>query len=133
MIKSIVIKVFRLTDITDRILKAKKSQKKMDDEHWQEKLVDEIHKIQLDHQLEIIELESKISMCNDTIKEYRNREKLLVNQEYENKKFAKENAYTANKISSKLEDFGLEIYKIIGEVKGIRDEADNNKLRIEKK
>ena len=47
MIKSIVIKVFRLTDITDRILKAKKSQKKMDDEHWQEKLADEIHKIQL--------------------------------------------------------------------------------------
>jgi hypothetical protein len=39
----------------------------------------------------------------------------------------------ATKIAMKVEEFGLKILDIVGEMKGIKDEAENNKKRIEAK
>jgi cell shape-determining protein MreC len=113
--------------------KSKERQKKLDEKYWGEKLEDALSHQKREHELEIQEKNAEISMLQDTIKSYKQREKELDTREYMIKKNAKENSFMATKIASKVEDFGIAVLGIVGEMKGVREDAEKNKLRIESK
>jgi len=131
--KLLIIKLFRLTDLTDMLKKSKERQKRLDEKYWKEKLEDALSHQKREHELELQEKNAEISMLQDIIKSYKQREKELDNREYLIKKNAKENSFMATKIASKVEDFGIAVLGIVGEMKGVREDAENNKLRIESK
>jgi hypothetical protein len=133
MFKKLLIKIFRLNDISAMILKAKKKQKQLDEQYWTEKMEDSIEHLKREHSLELQEKDAQISMLEDKIKTYKSLEKELATKEYTLKKEAKENAFMATKIALKVEEFGLRVLDIVGEMNGVKDDAENNRKRIEQK
>jgi len=131
MMKRLVIKIFKLDDISDMIYKSKRRQKELDDKFWKEKLQDGLDHLKREQLLELQEKDAQISMLNEQVNEYKKRERDLDKKEYFIKKQSKENSHMATKLNSKIEDFGISIMKIAGEMKGIRAEAEEHKLKIE--
>jgi hypothetical protein len=131
--KLLIIKIFGLTDISDKLKKAKENQKKLDEKYWKEQLEETILHLNREHELELQEKDATIAMLEDKVKTYKARETELNNREYTVKKEAKENAFMATSISMKVEDFAMKILDVVGEMKGVKDEAENNRKRIEKK
>jgi len=130
MVKKFIIKLFMLTDINDMILQGKKKQKHLDEKFWKEKLQDNTIHLNREHSLEIQELQAQISMLEDSIKVYKSKAKEVENKEYENRKCAKKNSFVATKMSTQIEDFAMSIMSIVGKMKGIKEEAEKNKLEI---
>ncbi len=133
MFKKLIIHLFDLNDIKDMLLKAKNNQKKLDDRYWFEKLQENEERLKREHELEIQEYQAQISMLRDQVNDYKNRERELDKKEFWLKKQTKENSFMATKIASKVEDFGLNVMKIVGEMKGIKQEAEDHKIKIESK
>lgn len=133
MFKKLIIHLFDLDDIKDMLLKAKNNQKKLDDRYWSEKLQENEERLKREHELEIQEYQAQISMLQDQVNDYKNRERELDKKEFWLKKQTKENSFMATKIASKVEDFGLNVMKIVGEMKGIKQEAEDHKVKIESK
>lgn len=133
MFKKLIIHLFDLDDRKDMLLKAKNNQKKFDDRYWSEKLQENEERLKREHELEIQEYQAQISMLQDQVNDYKNRERELDKKEFWLKKQTKENSFMATKIASKVEDFGLNVMKIVGEMKGIKQEAEDHKIKIESK
>jgi len=129
-IKKIIIHICKLDSISDMLSVAKENQKKLDEKYWSQKLNHTIEQLKYKHQLEIQEKDAQIAELESIILSLKNKEKELAKQEYFIKKQTLENFYFANKITSKIEDFALSIMSIVGEIKGIKDEAEKNKLKI---
>ncbi len=132
MIRKFIIRIFKLTDISDLLLKTKKNQKKMDDIYWSAKLQDREEKLTRFFELERQELTAQIDMLNQQISDYRKREKDLCQREFLIKKQGKFNLYMASRLDSKVEDFGKAILSIVGEIKGIKDEVSTNRIRVDR-
>ena len=133
MFKKLIIKLFKLNDISGMILQGKKRQKQLDEKYWKEKIEDITLHLNREHDLELQEKDATISMLEDTIASYKSREKELANREHETKRCSKENSFMASKISSQVDEFGMAIMRIVGNMKGIKEEAEKNKQRIEQK
>jgi len=133
MFKKFLVSLFSLKDIQDMLLKAKIQQKKLDEHYWKEKLQDIVERLNRERELDVQEFMAQITMLGDQIEDYKKREKELDKKEYNLKKQAKDNSFMATKIALKVEDFGLKILDIVGEMKGIRSEAEEHKLKIENK
>lgn len=133
MIKKLVIKLFKLNDLSDILFKAKQQQKTLDEKYWKEKMSDREEHLNRERELELQELYAQISMLEDKLKVYKAREKELDSKEYMIKREAKEQAFMATKIALKVDDFGLKILGIVGEMKGIKDDAELNRKRVEQK
>jgi hypothetical protein len=133
MMERLFIKLFPQSDISVMLRKSKENQKQLDDKYWKEQLDEALAHRDREHELELQEKDAEISMLKDIIKTYKTREKEFNLREFEIKKNAKENSHTAARIASKVEDFGLAVMNIVGEMKGVREDADKNKTRIENK
>ena len=133
MFKKIIVKVFGLTDIKDMILQGKKSQKDLDEKYWKEQLKDLKLSLNREHQLELSEKDAQISMLEDSVKYYKSREKELDSREHQMKLQVKDNYFVATEIASSMEDVGLTIMGFVGKIQGIKNKANDHKLRIEKK
>jgi len=133
MIKKLVIKIFKLNDISDILIKARQFQKKLDDKIWTEKIKNILEKIKMEHKLEIQELESQMTLLKDQLLECKKFEKELNKKDFHVRIQAKDNALIATRIAQKVEDFGMNVMKIVGEMKGVREEAEEHKIKIEQK
>lgn len=131
MLTKLVIKLFGLTDISDKLIEAKQHQKQIDEKYWKEKLFDLEEKLKRVHALEVQEYKAQLEMKAEQLKEYKKKEKELDRKEYHLKIQARENAHMAFKISSKVEDFGNAVIKIVGEMKGVKKEVEDYKELIE--
>jgi hypothetical protein len=133
ILKKFIVKIVGLSDISDMILSSKKKQKQLDERFWTEKIQEIKLHLNREHSLELQEKDAQIIMLEDSIKAYKEREKELNSREYNAKRQAKDNSHMAIKIRSKVEEFGLAVMSIVGEFKGIQEEAESNKLKIEQK
>jgi len=133
MFTKLILKIFKLHDISEKLIKAKQQQKRVDDKYWSEKLADFEEKMKREHELEIQEYQAQIEILNQKLKDYKKREKDIDTREYYLRKQANDNTLMATKITSKVEDFGMAIIKIVGEMKGIKKEVEDHKVKIEGK
>jgi len=133
MFKKFVVKFFGLTDISDMILQGKKTQKELDERYWKERLADLRLSLNREHQLELSEKDAQISMLEDSVRGYKAREKELDSREHKMKLQVKDNSFVVTKISSAVDDLSMTISSFVGTMRGIKSEADEHKLRIEKK
>jgi hypothetical protein len=131
MMKKLIIKLFRLKDISGLLIEAKKQQQKLDAKFWIERMKDKEEKLKNEHELEIQDYISQIALLDDQIEDFKKREKELDRKDFAVRKQSKENAFIATKIATKVEDFALSVMKIVGEMQGVKNEAQEHKLRIE--
>ena len=66
------------------------------------------------------------------INNLKQNEKELNQKEYFIKKQTLENIYFINKIASKIENFSINLMPIVGEIKGINDEIEQQKKKLNK-
>jgi hypothetical protein len=130
MTKKLIIKLFKLHDISSMLVQAKEKQRQLDKKYYDQELEEELFRLKTKHSLDLQEKDATITLLEEKIKTYKQREKELDNKEYSIKKDAKENAFMATKISIKVEEFALKIMDIVGDMKGIEAEADSHKKRI---
>ena len=78
MFTKIILRIFKLNDISEKLIKAKQQQKKVDDKYWSEKLIDLKEKLKREHELEIQEYQAQIEILNQKLKDYKKREKILI-------------------------------------------------------
>jgi len=133
MLKKIIIKIFRLKDISALLIKARLSQKKLDEKYWTERLEEQAEQLNNEHELELQELQSQITLLQDQIADYKKRERELDKKDFYVRTQAKEGALIATRVSSKTAEFGMCIMNLVGEMQGIKDEAEKHKIRVESK
>jgi len=133
LFKKFMVRILGLSDISDMILSSKKRQKQLDEKYWTEKIQEIKLHLNREHSLELQEKDAQIAMLEDSIRSYKGREKELDSREYNTKRQSKDNSFMATRISSQVEELGLMIMKFVGEMKGIKDDAEFNKLKIESK
>ena len=133
MFKKIIVKIFGLSDIRDMILQGKRRQKDLDEKYWKERLADLKLSLNREHQLELSEKDAQISMLEESVRGYKIREKELDSREHKMKLQVKDNSFVVTKISSAVDDLSMTINGFVGTMRGIKSEADDHKLRIEKK
>ncbi len=133
MIKTWVIKIFKLEDISELLLKSKQKQKALDNRYWKEILDENINRLNREHALELQEKDAQISMLNQHIDTYKQREKEVDQKEFNARKQVKQNYAVAINMSSVIQEFGENINKMFGKMQGIKDSVTKNKLEIEEK
>jgi hypothetical protein len=131
MFKKIVIKVLKLNNISDLLLKAKQKQKAVDDKYWKEVLQKEKASIQQEYDLELQEKDSTICMLEDHLASYKKREKEISAEAYKAKKQIKENFFVVGSVVTKMKDFNNNVNAIYGEMLGIRDSVDRQRKKLE--
>lgn len=133
MIKTWVIKIFKLEDISELLLKSKQKQKALDNRYWKEILDENINRLNREHALELQEKDAQISMLDQHIDTYKQREKEVDQKEFNARKQVKQNYAVAINMSSVIQEFGENINKMFGKMQGIKDSVTKNKLEIEEK
>ena len=137
-VRKTIIKLFKLYNISDEALKdyvskATERQKRLDEKYWKERINEEIDSIQREHDLELHEKNTEISMLENKLQQFRKVKTEIEKKSYNNKKQARDNLSIAIRMASKTEDVALALLNTLGEIKGIKDEAENNKILIESK
>lgn len=137
-VRKTIIKLFKLYNISDEALKdyvkrATDRQQKLDEKYWKERINEEIDSIQREHDLELHEKNTEISMLENKLQQFRKVKTEIEKKSYNNKKQARDNLSIAIRMASKTEDVALALLNTLGEIKGIKDEAENNKILIESK
>ena len=137
-IRKTIIKLFKLYNISDEALKdyvskTTERQKRLDEKYWKERINEEIDSIQREHDLELHEKNTEISMLENKLQEFKKVKTEIEKKSYVNKKQARDNLSIAIRMASKTEDVALALLNTLGEIKGIKDEAENNKILIESK
>ena len=133
LIKKILIKFFKLDDITDLLKESKKTQRKEDTKYWRDRIEDFEIRLNRKHQLEIQDYLSKIFLLEDDLKNLKNRERKLNDKEYVVKTISKENTLMAVRLSSKIGEFIDTVMGITGEFNGLKDDAETHQKKIEGK
>lgn len=132
-IQKLAIRVFRLQDIKNLILNSKQKQKDLDEKYWKEILQEKIDRLNRDHQLELQEKDAQISMLNQHIDTYKQREKEIDQKEFNARKQVKQNYAVALNIVSEMKDFNDSVNRMYGKMLGIQDTVVKHKSRIEEK
>lgn len=133
MFKLFIIKIFGLTDISDILKRSKEKQKKEDKKFWEEKLHNELDRLNREHSLELQEKDATISMLEDTITDYKSRVKEVEQKEFKAKKQIKENHFVVKNVIDNMHEFTENINKVYGKMIKISDSVEQHKLRIEQK
>lgn len=131
MIKKLAIKMFKLNNISDILLKAKQKQKSIDDKYWKEILDEEVIKISQSHELDLQEKDSTIAMLQDHLASYKKREKEISAKDYLAKKQIKENFFVVSSVVSKMKEFNTSVNNVFGEMLGIKDVVDKQRKKLE--
>ena len=137
-IKKIIIKIFRLYNLSEEALKdyvnnATNRQKKLDEKYWRIKIHEELENLQREHELDLHEKDNEISVLEEKLKDLKKKKKEIAVKEALIKRQARENLSVAVRIASKTEDIALALLNTLGEIKGVKDEAEMNKQQIENK
>lgn len=136
MIRKKIIKLFKLYDISgealkDYVTKATDRQRKLDEKYWTIKIHEELENLKREHELDLHEKDNEIAVLQEKLRDLKKRKKELDIKEVKIKTQARNNLSVAVRISSKAEDLALALLNTIGEIKGIKDEANTNKQQIE--
>ena len=131
MFKKLIIKIFRLNEINDLLIKSKQQQKAVSDKYWKEVRQDEVDCLNRNHLLELQEKDACITMLEEQIKMLKQRERDVDALHFKSKKQIKENYAVSHSIATKIWDFSQMITSIYGELRGITDAVADNKKRIE--
>lgn len=132
-IQKLAIKIFKLNDIRSLLFNSKQKQKELDEKYWKEILQEKIDRINRDHQLELQEKDAYISMLNQHIDSYKQREKEVNQKEFLSKQQIKQNYSVALNIVSEMKDFNDSVNRMYGKMLGIQDTVVKHKSRIEEK
>lgn len=132
-IQKLAIRVFRLQDIKNLLLNSKQKQKDLDEKYWKEILQEKIDRLNRDHQLELQEKDAQISMLNQHIDSYKQREKEVDQKEFSARQQIKQNYSVALNIVSEMKDFTDSVNRMYGKMLGIQDTVVKHKSRIEEK
>lgn len=132
-IQKLAIRVFRLQDIKNLLLNSKQKQKDLDEKYWKEILQEKIDRLNRDHQLELQEKDAHISMLNQHIDSYKQREKEVDQKEFSARQQIKQNYSVALNIVSEMKDFNDSVNRMYGKMLGIQDTVVKHKSRIEEK
>lgn len=132
-IQKLAIRVFRLQDIKNLLLNSKQKQKDLDEKYWKEILQEKIDRLNRDHQLELQEKDAQISMLNQHIDSYKQREKEVDQKEFSARQQIKQNYSVALNIVSEMKDFNDSVNRMYGKMLGIQDTVVKHKSRIEEK
>lgn len=132
-IQKLAIRVFRLQDIKNLLLNSKQKQKELDEKYWKEILQEKIDRLNRDHQLELQEKDAQISMLNQHIDSYKQREKEVDQKEFSARQQIKQNYSVALNIVSEMKDFNDSVNRMYGKMLGIQDTVVKHKSRIEEK
>lgn len=133
MIKRIVIKLFKLHDIADLLLKSKQKQKRLDDDYWKDVLKENIDRLNREHELELQEKDAQISMLNQHIESYKQREKEIDKKEFQAKSQIKQNSFVMRSASDFMKEFAESINIIYGRMDKLKETVDKQKKAIEEK
>ena len=133
IIRKVIIKLFTLDDITDLIISAKQKQKQVDDKHWHDIMQENEKRLQREYSLELQEKDSTISMLEQHIQMFKDKEKEMSKKEFLVRKQVKANYNVAQGIVSQLDEFNKNVAKIYGEIAGLKDNAELHKKKIENK
>jgi hypothetical protein len=138
MIRKKIIKLFKLYDISGEALKeyvqkATDRQKKLDEKYWTIKIHEELESLKREHKLDLHEKDSEILELEEKLKDFKKRKKGLDIKEAKIKEQARNNLSVAVRISSKAEDLEFALLNTLGEMRGIKDEAETNKQLVEGK
>ena len=131
MIKKLIIKLFKVYDITDMLLKAKQKQKQIDDKYWNEILAEKMNALWREYELELQEKDSDIAMLGEHLATYKKKEREVINKEFLAKKQVKENHYVVQSVVTKMYEFNEGVNKIYGEMLGIKDTVEQHKRKLE--
>lgn len=132
-IQKLAIRVFRLQDIKNLLLNSKQKQKDLDEKYWKEISQEKIDRLNRDHQLELQEKDAQISMLNQHIDSYKQREKEVDQKEFSARQQIKQNYSVALNIVSEMKDFNDSVNRMYGKMLGIQDTVVKHKSRIEEK
>lgn len=132
-IQKLAIRVFRLQDMKNLLLNSKQKQKDLDEKYWKEILQEKIDRLNRDHQLELQEKDAQISMLNQHIDSYKQREKEVDQKEFSARQQIKQNYSVALNIVSEMKDFNDSVNRMYGKMLGIQDTVVKHKSRIEEK
>lgn len=132
-IQKLAIKIFKLNDIRSLLFNSKQKQKELDEKYWKEILQEKIDRINRDHQLELQEKDAYISMLNQHIDSYKQREKEVDQKEFSARQQIKQNYSVALNIVSEMKDFTDSVNRMYGKMLGIQDTVVKHKSRIEEK
>lgn len=132
-IQKLAIKIFKLNDIRSLLFNSKQKQKELDEKYWKEILQEKIDRLNRDHQLELQEKDAHISMLNQHIDSYKQREKEVDQKEFSARQQIKQNYSVALNIVSEMKDFNDSVNRMYGKMLGIQDTVVKHKSRIEEK
>ena len=132
-IQKLAIRIFQLQDIKNLLLNSKQKQKELDEKYWKEILQEKIDRLNRDHQLELQEKDAQISMLNQHIDSYKQREKEVDQKEFSARQQIKQNYSVALNIVSEMKDFTDSVNRMYGKMLGIQDTVVKHKSRIEEK
>lgn len=132
-IQKLAIRIFQLQDIKNLLLNSKQKQKDLDEKYWKEILQEKIDRLNRDHQLELQEKDAQISMLNQHIDSYKQREKEVDQKEFSARQQIKQNYSVALNIVSEMKDFNDSVNRMYGKMLGIQDTVVKHKSRIEEK
>ncbi len=138
MIRKKIIKIFRLYNLSGEALKeyvqkATERQKKLDEKYWAIKIHEELENLKREHELDLHEKDNEIAVLEEKLKDLKKKKKEIATKEALIKRQARDNLSVAVRISSKTEDLALALLNTLGEIKGVKDEAETNKQQIEGK
>ena len=131
--KKFIIKLFKLKDISDLLLKAKQKQKEVDDKYLKEIIQETTDSLNREYQLELQEKDSTITMLEQHIQLYKDREKAMEKREFLAKKQIKENSFVMRHASDYMKDFVESVSATYGKMDKLKDTVENQKQIIENK
>ena len=132
-IQLLAIKLFRLSNITDLLVKARTSQYNNDKKHYDEVIKDEKNSLHRAYALQLQEKDSEIAMLQQQIDMYKQEKKEVENREHLARKQIKENSFVMRSASDYMKEFTEAVSSIYGKMDKIRDTVEKQKRVIEDK